>query len=152
MALIVGMSGDKVRVTNTAQVRIEQSLAAEAGRAAIDKSGALPHAAIRDAIAASGLDFTSDPDQGAAQQAAIYALGQGGALSLLTGVAGAGKTTLLSLGCSLEGRHPNGAETDALPLLLLHGWPGSVIEFRKLIGPLSNPAAMVQQARRPSIS
>ncbi len=95
VALIVGMSDDKVRVTNTAQVRIEQSLAAEAGRAAIDKSGALPHAAIRDAIAASGLDFTSDPDHGAAQQAAIYALGQGGALSLLTGVAGAGKTTLL---------------------------------------------------------
>ncbi|MDU7520909.1 MAG: AAA family ATPase [Roseomonas mucosa] len=32
---------------------------------------------------------------GAAQRAAIYALGQGGALSMLTGVAGSGKTTLL---------------------------------------------------------
>ena len=95
VALIVGMAGDKVRVTNTAQVRIEQGLAAEAGRAALDKSGALPHAAIRAAIDASGLDFTSEPDHGAAQKAAIYALGQGGALSLLTGVAGAGKTTLL---------------------------------------------------------
>ena len=95
VALVVGMSGDKVRVTNTAQVRIEQSLAAEASRAAMDKSGALPHAAVRAAIAASGLDFTSEPGHGAAQQAAIYALGQGGALSLLTGVAGAGKTTLL---------------------------------------------------------
>jgi hypothetical protein len=41
------------------------------------------------------LDFTSEPDHGAAQRAAIYALGQGGALSLLTGVAGAGTTTLL---------------------------------------------------------
>ncbi len=95
VALIVGLSGEKVRVTNTAQVRIEQSLAAEAGRAATDKSGALSHAAIRAAIAASGLDFASEPDHGAAQKAAIYALGQGGALSLLTGVAGAGKTTLL---------------------------------------------------------
>ncbi len=95
VALIVGMSGEKVRATNTAQVRIEQSLGAEAGRAATDKSGALSHAAIRAAIAASGLDFVSEPDHGAAQKAAIYALGQGGALSLLTGVAGAGKTTLL---------------------------------------------------------
>jgi hypothetical protein len=95
VALIVGMTGEKVRVTNTAQVRIEESLAAEAARAAADKSGALSHAAISAAIATSGLDFTSEPDHGAAQKAAIYALGQGGALSLLTGVAGAGKTTLL---------------------------------------------------------
>jgi hypothetical protein len=95
VALIPGMSGDKVRVTNTAQVRIEESLAAEAARAAADKTGAMSHAAIAAAIAASGLDFTSEPDHGAAQRAAIYALGQGGALTLLTGVAGAGKTTLL---------------------------------------------------------
>ncbi|WP_254066587.1 MobF family relaxase [Acidisoma sp. S159] len=95
VALILGMSGDKVRVTNTAQVRIEESLAAEAARAAAGKIGALSHAAIATAIATSGLDFTSQPDHGAAQKAAIYALGQGGALSLLTGVAGAGKTTLL---------------------------------------------------------
>jgi hypothetical protein len=94
VALIVGMSGDKIRVTNTAQVRIEESLATQATRAAADKSGALSNEAIRAAIAASGLDFTSDPNHGAAQKAAIYALGQGGALSLLTGVAGAGKTAL----------------------------------------------------------
>jgi hypothetical protein len=95
VALILGMSGDKVRVTNTAQVRIEESLAAEATRAAADKTGALTHGAIAAAIASSGLDFTSEPDHGAAQKAAIYALGQGGALSMLTGVAGAGKSTLL---------------------------------------------------------
>ncbi|KHK89795.1 epoxide hydrolase family protein [Novosphingobium malaysiense] len=29
----------------------------------------------------------------------------------------------------------------ALPLLLTHGWPGSVIEFLKVLGPLSDPAA-----------
>lgn len=30
---------------------------------------------------------------------------------------------------------------DALPLLLVHGWPGSVLEFRKVLGPLSDPAS-----------
>lgn len=32
--------------------------------------------------------------------------------------------------------HPN-----AMPLLITHGWPGSVIEFHKVIGPLSDPVA-----------
>lgn len=32
--------------------------------------------------------------------------------------------------------HPN-----ALPLLITHGWPGSVIEFLKVIGPLTDPVA-----------
>src|ERR1700759_4947051 len=32
--------------------------------------------------------------------------------------------------------HPN-----ALPLLITHGWPGSVIEFLKIIGPLTDPVA-----------
>ena len=95
VALLVGLAGDKVRVTNTAQVRIEEALAREAKRAAADRSGALPTEAIRAVIDASDLDFDSEPDHGAAQKAAIYALGRGGALSLLTGVAGAGKSTLL---------------------------------------------------------
>jgi hypothetical protein len=95
VALVVGMFDDTVRVTNTAQIRIEENLAREARRAALDKSGALSPMAIRAAIAASGLDFEREPEHGAAQQAAIYALGQGGALSLLTGVAGSGKTTLM---------------------------------------------------------
>jgi pimeloyl-ACP methyl ester carboxylesterase len=29
----------------------------------------------------------------------------------------------------------------ALPLIVTHGWPGSVIEQLKIIGPLTNPAA-----------
>ena len=95
VALVVGLSGERVRVTNTAQVRIEQGMATLATRAAADRSSALPAAAIKAAIDASGLDFTSDPEHGRAQQAAIYALGRGGALTLLTGVAGSGKTTLL---------------------------------------------------------
>ena len=95
VALVVGRSGERVRVTNTAQVRIEQGMSALAMRAAADRSSALPAAAIKAAIEASGLDLTSDPEHGRAQRAAIYALGRGSALTLLTGVAGSGKTTLL---------------------------------------------------------
>jgi epoxide hydrolase len=32
--------------------------------------------------------------------------------------------------------HPN-----ALPLVLTHGWPGSIVEFLKVIGPLTDPTA-----------
>ncbi len=38
----------------------------------------------------------------------------------------------------LHVRSPHGG---ALPLLLLHGWPGSVAEFLQIIGPLSEPRA-----------
>ena len=37
--------------------------------------------------------------------------------------------------------HVRSTEPDALPLLLIHGWPGSIAEFLEVIGPLSNPAA-----------
>ena len=30
---------------------------------------------------------------------------------------------------------------DALPLVITHGWPGSIVEFRKVIGPLTDPTA-----------
>ncbi|GAA4669010.1 epoxide hydrolase family protein [Amycolatopsis dongchuanensis] len=33
--------------------------------------------------------------------------------------------------------HVRSGRTDALPLLLTHGWPGSVVEFLKVLGPLS---------------
>ena len=89
VALVAGMFDGKVRVTNTAQIRIEEKLAATAHVNARDRSGALSAQALRQAIAAAGIDFTDE------QTAAIQAIGQGGALSLLTGVAGAGKTTLL---------------------------------------------------------
>ncbi|TDD44705.1 epoxide hydrolase [Kribbella antibiotica] len=37
--------------------------------------------------------------------------------------------------------HVTSAEPDALPLLLTHGWPGSVVEFLDVIGPLTDPVA-----------
>lgn len=89
VALVVGVFDGHVRATNTAQIRIEEKLAATVRLTAQDRSGALSLQAVQRAIAASGIEFTSD------QGAAIRALGQGGALTLLTGVAGAGKTTLL---------------------------------------------------------
>ncbi len=36
--------------------------------------------------------------------------------------------------------HVRSAQPDALPLILTHGWPGSVAEFLDIIGPLSDPA------------
>ena len=37
--------------------------------------------------------------------------------------------------------HVPSPEPDALPLVLTHGWPGSIIEFHKVIGPLTHPVA-----------
>jgi len=37
--------------------------------------------------------------------------------------------------------HVRSPEPDALPLLLTHGWPGSVVEFLEVLGPLTDPRA-----------
>jgi pimeloyl-ACP methyl ester carboxylesterase len=37
--------------------------------------------------------------------------------------------------------HARSRRSDATPLLLLHGWPGSVIEFTEILGPLTDPDA-----------
>ncbi|WP_159847749.1 epoxide hydrolase family protein [Nocardia sp. CY41] len=37
--------------------------------------------------------------------------------------------------------HVRSAEPDALPLVLTHGWPGSIVEFLDVIGPLTDPVA-----------
>jgi pimeloyl-ACP methyl ester carboxylesterase len=49
------------------------------------------------------------------------------------------KTTIDGVGIHflhVESKHQN-----ALPLVLTHGWPGSIVEFLKVIGPLSDPTA-----------
>ena len=44
--------------------------------------------------------------------------------------------------------HIRSAEPGAFPLLLLHGWPGSVLEFAQMTGPLTAPRAHgAEQAR-----
>lgn len=37
--------------------------------------------------------------------------------------------------------HVKSGNPDAMPLILTHGWPGSIVEFLKLIGPLTDPVA-----------
>jgi pimeloyl-ACP methyl ester carboxylesterase len=37
--------------------------------------------------------------------------------------------------------HRRSKHADALPLLITHGWPGSFVEFTKIIGPLTDPEA-----------
>ena len=37
--------------------------------------------------------------------------------------------------------HARSPHADAFPLVLTHGWPGSVVEFLKVIGPLTDPTA-----------
>ncbi len=44
-------------------------------------------------------------------------------------------------GVELAFWHLRGAGQRPFPLLLLHGWPGSIYEFFELLGPLSDPAA-----------
>ena len=89
VSLVVGVFDDKVRVSHTRQIRIEERLQSLAHEMARDKSGALGTGALRRAMGQSKVRFSAD------QRAAIYALGQGGRLTLLTGAAGVGKTTIL---------------------------------------------------------
>jgi epoxide hydrolase len=42
-------------------------------------------------------------------------------------------------GLGIHFLHARSPHADALPLLLTHGWPGSVVEFLKVIGPLVDP-------------
>jgi pimeloyl-ACP methyl ester carboxylesterase len=43
--------------------------------------------------------------------------------------------------------HVRSPHADALPLVITHGWPGSVVEFHKVIEPLANPTAHGGEAR-----
>lgn len=42
-------------------------------------------------------------------------------------------------GLDLHFLHVRSSNPDAAPLLITHGWPGSVLEFHKVIGPLTEP-------------
>jgi pimeloyl-ACP methyl ester carboxylesterase len=49
-------------------------------------------------------------------------------------------TTALD-GLDIHFLHVRSPEPDALPLVITHGWPGSVVEFHKVIEPLTDPVA-----------
>ncbi|WP_040493493.1 epoxide hydrolase family protein [Ilumatobacter nonamiensis] len=42
--------------------------------------------------------------------------------------------------------HQRSPHDDAIPLILSHGWPGSIVEFHKVIEPLTNPTAFGGEA------
>ena len=44
-------------------------------------------------------------------------------------------------GLGIHFLHVRSPEAEALPLVLTHGWPGSVVEFLKVLGPLTDPRA-----------
>ncbi|GEA87461.1 epoxide hydrolase family protein [Cellulomonas cellasea] len=54
---------------------------------------------------------------------------------------GLGSSRTVIDGLGIHVLHVRSAEPDARPLLLCHGWPGSVLEFRRMIGPLTDPVA-----------
>jgi epoxide hydrolase len=49
------------------------------------------------------------------------------------------RTVIDGLGIHLL--HVPSPHPEALPLVITHGWPGSIVEFLKVIGPLTDPAA-----------
>ena len=54
---------------------------------------------------------------------------------------GLGQFTAELDGLAIHFLHIRSPQSDALPLLITHGWPGSVVEFLKVIGPLTDPVA-----------
>jgi pimeloyl-ACP methyl ester carboxylesterase len=42
-------------------------------------------------------------------------------------------------GLNIHFIHQRSSQANALPLVLVHGWPGSIFEFTKVIGPLTDP-------------
>jgi pimeloyl-ACP methyl ester carboxylesterase len=44
-------------------------------------------------------------------------------------------------GAQLHFLHVRSPEPDAVPIVITHGWPGSIVEFIKILGPLSDPVA-----------
>jgi pimeloyl-ACP methyl ester carboxylesterase len=55
------------------------------------------------------------------------------------------KTTLD--GVEIHFIHARSPNADAMPLVITHGWPGSIVEFHKVIEPLTNPSAHGGDAR-----
>jgi pimeloyl-ACP methyl ester carboxylesterase len=46
--------------------------------------------------------------------------------------------------------HVRSPRPDAVPLLLSHGWPGSIVEFAKVIGPLTDPEPLADGSAAPA--
>ncbi|MFE4373855.1 epoxide hydrolase family protein [Streptomyces sp. NPDC056835] len=44
-------------------------------------------------------------------------------------------------GANIHFAHVRSPEPDATPLMMTHGWPGSIVEFARVVGPLTDPRA-----------
>lgn len=44
-------------------------------------------------------------------------------------------------GVAIHFIHVRSPHANAMPMIMTHGWPGSILEFMKVIGPLTDPAA-----------
>lgn len=49
-------------------------------------------------------------------------------------------------GLDIQFIHLRSKHEDALPMVMTHGWPGSIIEFHKVLEPLTNPTAFGSSA------
>jgi epoxide hydrolase len=47
-------------------------------------------------------------------------------------------TTVID-GANVHFAHVRSSEPDAMPLIVTHGWRGSIVEFAEVVGPLSDP-------------
>ena len=95
VGLLWGETGErgKVSLTTTLHVEQERELVLLARQAANDRNGALSARQLASGVARSDLIF--EGAHGAARQAAMERLGQGGRLAVAIGAAGTGKTTML---------------------------------------------------------
>jgi len=50
-------------------------------------------------------------------------------------------------GVGIHFLHVRSPHANALPLVITHGWPGSVMEFMKVIGPIRQPTAARRRTR-----
>src|SRR5258708_13880794 len=49
-------------------------------------------------------------------------------------------------GLAVHFLHVRSPHSQAMPLIITHGWPGSIVEFAKVIEPLTNPTAFGGEA------
>lgn len=61
---------------------------------------------------------------------------------------GWGSSRTMMDGLGIHFLHIRSPQPDALPLLLAHGWQGSILEFREMIGPLTDPAGHGAEGQR----
>lgn len=54
-------------------------------------------------------------------------------------------------GANVHFAHIRSPEPDATPLIITHGWPGSIVEFERIAGPLTDPGRTAPTLRTPSI-